>query len=341
MSKTVLILGATGRLGHALLHAFRDAGWQVVAQGRGPAPDDLPSGIDYDRAPLDPAYWSRRYPQASVVVHAINPHYNRWDDEAIPALRAGIAIARSLKARLMFPGNVYNYAFPIPPVIGSDTPERTTTRKGAIRIEMERMLAAAVADSVRSVVLRAGDFIGAERPGTWFDLVVTRDIRKGTLCYPGPLNVKHAWQDVDTLAMRFVQVAARESELPDFARFNVEGHAVTGTKLLHSIQRATFELGLATQRYPLRIKAFPWPILVLGQWLVRSWREVLEMRGLWQQPHTLDGSALRAFLGDEHGRAESLDTVVQRALRRDPRLRHRDDRRHHSLPFRTPPVVTP
>lgn len=320
MRKTVLILGATGRLGHSLLHAFRDAGWQVVAQGRSHAPTDLPLGIDYDRGPLDPVYWLHRYPQASVVVHAINPHYSRWDKEAIPALRAGIAIARALKARLMFPGNVYNHAFPVPAVIGKDTLECATTRKGTIRVEMERMLAAAVADGVRSVVLRAGDFIGAERPGTWFDLAITRDIRGGALCYPGPLDVVHAWQDVDTLATRFVQVAARERMLPDFVRFNVEGHAVTGTELLDAIARATFTLGLTTRRYPLRIRRFPWAMLILGQWLVRDWRELLELRGLWQQPHALDGSALREFLGDEHGHQESLDEVVQRALRRDPRL---------------------
>jgi nucleoside-diphosphate-sugar epimerase len=331
MRKTILILGATGRLGHALLHAFLDAGWRVVAQGRGAAPDDLPPGVDYDRGPLDPVYWSHRYPQASVVVHAINPQYHRWAKEAIPALRAGIAIARALKARLMFPGNVYNYAFPMPAVIDGYTPERATTRKGAIRVEMERMLAAAVTDGVRSVVLRAGDFIGAERPGTWFDLVISRDIRSGDLCYPGPLDVLHAWQDVDTFAMRFVQVAERERELPDFIRFNVEGHVVTGTELLQSVERATFALGLTTQRYPLRTKTFPWPMLVLGQWLVRTWREVLELRGLWQQPHALDGSDLRAFLGDEHGLPESLDSVVKRALRRAPCLQYSlIDPSHHS-----------
>ena len=320
MHKTVLILGATGRLGHSLLHAFRDAGWQVVAQGRGPAPKDLPLGVDYDRGPLDPVYWSHRYPRASVVVHAINPQYSRWHKEAIPALRAGIAIARALDARLMFPGNVYNHAFPVPAIIGNDTQQRATTRKGAIRVEMERMLAAAVADGVRSVVLRAGDFIGAERPGTWFDLAITRDIRSGALCYPGPLDAIHAWQDVDTLATRFVQVAAREKMLPAFVRFNVEGHTATGTELLDAVARSTFNLGLATRLYPLRIKRFPWAMLILGQWLVRDWRELLELRGLWQQPHVLDGSALREFLGDEHQDLESLDAVVQRALRRDPRL---------------------
>ena len=320
MRKTVLILGATGRLGHSLLHAFRDAGWQVVAQGRGPAPKDLPLGVDYDRGPLDPVYWTHRYPRASVVVHAINPYYSRWHKEAIPALRAGIAIARALGARLMFPGNVYNYGFPMPAVIGNDAQERTNTRKGAIRIEMERMLAAAVADGVRSVVLRAGDFIGAERPGSWFDLAITRDIRGGALCYPGPLDVVHAWQDVDTLATRFVQVATREQRLPDFVRFNVGGHAVTGAELLDAVARATFTLGLSTRRYPLRIKCFPWAMLILGQWLVHDWRELLEVRGLWQQPHVLDGSALREFLDDEPEHHESLDEVVLRALRRDPRL---------------------
>jgi nucleoside-diphosphate-sugar epimerase len=324
MRKTVLILGANGRLGLALIHAFKNAGWDVVAHGRGPTPSDLPEGIVYDRSPLDPARWSNGSLRPTVVVHAINPHYTRWAQEALPALRAGIAIAKVLGARLMFPGNVYNYGFPMPSLIGERSPQRATTRKGKIRVSMENMLAAEAANGLRSVILRAGDFIGAERPGGWFDLAITRDLAKGALCYPGPLDQPHAWQDVDTLAATFVAVAARETSLPDAARFNVAGHAITGEALLSATRRNAHAMGIVPTNTSFRIVRFPWAMFMAGQWFVANWRELLELRGLWQQAHTLDGRELHAFLGADMPAMQSLETVVERALRRDPRF--------HSVP---------
>jgi hypothetical protein len=41
----------------------------------------------------------------------------------------------------------------------------------------------------------------------------------------------------------------------------------------------------------------PWPLLRIGGLVVPMWRELAEMRYLWQRPHALDGSALRAFAG--------------------------------------------
>jgi len=41
MPSTVLILGAAGRIGHAVAHAFADAGWTVRAQSRKPLPVGL------------------------------------------------------------------------------------------------------------------------------------------------------------------------------------------------------------------------------------------------------------------------------------------------------------
>ncbi len=321
MRKTVLILGANGRLGHALVHAFKNARWDVVAHARGPAPSDLPEGVIYDRSPLDPARWSNGTVRPAVVVHAINPHYTRWAQEAIPALRAGIAIAKVLGARLMFPGNVYNYGFPMPQSIDEYSPQAATTRKGKIRVSMENMLTAEVANGLRSVTLRAGDFIGAERPGSWFDQVVTRDLAKAKLCYPGPLNRVHAWQDVDTLASHFVAVAARESSLPDNVRFNVAGHAITGETLLAATRHSAHALGIVPTETLISTTSFPWALLTAGQWFVASWRELVELRDLWQEPHALDGRELKAFLGADIPPMESLETVVERALRRDPRFK--------------------
>src|SRR5664279_4077108 len=111
---TVLVLGANGRFGLAAAQAFAAAGWHVLAQVRRDAVAGMPKNAELVRAPLDAladALAARPAPRAmpSVVVHAVNPVYTRWDEEALPAARAGMDLAERLGARFMLPGNVYNY----------------------------------------------------------------------------------------------------------------------------------------------------------------------------------------------------------------------------------------
>ena len=77
-------------------------------------------------------------PAPSVVVHAVNPIYTRWDEEALPAARAGWNLAERFGARFMLPGNVYNYGAAMPARLDETTPQRPTTAKGRIRVEMEQ-----------------------------------------------------------------------------------------------------------------------------------------------------------------------------------------------------------
>src|SRR3954467_523796 len=84
---SVLILGANGRLGCAAAQAFDAAGWQVLAQVRRDASPEMPASARLVRASLSsPADIVAQAAGASVVVHAVNPIYTRWDQEALPAL---------------------------------------------------------------------------------------------------------------------------------------------------------------------------------------------------------------------------------------------------------------
>ena len=89
-ARTVLVLGANGRFGLAAAKAFAAAGWHVLAHVRRDADAGMPAGAELVRAPLAAlaeALLGR--PAPSVVVHGINPIYTRWDEEALPAARAG------------------------------------------------------------------------------------------------------------------------------------------------------------------------------------------------------------------------------------------------------------
>jgi nucleoside-diphosphate-sugar epimerase len=293
---TVLILGANGRLGLAAAQAFDAAGWQVLAQVRRGAAASMPAGVRLVQTPLsEPEALAGQAAGAQVVLYALNPVYTRWAQEAIPMAVSGMDLAQRLGARFMLPGNVYNFGTQMPALLREDTAQRADTRKGRIRVAIEAEMARrCAAGTLRATVLRAGDFFGGGA-GSWFDLVVTRSLAKGTLAYPGPLDVPHAWAYLPDLARAFV-VAAQATGLPAFTRLHFAGYTLTGAQLLAGIERAAASLGLAPAT-GFKHGGVRWGVFRLGGLVVPMWRELAEMSYLWTVPHALaDGELERLGL---------------------------------------------
>jgi nucleoside-diphosphate-sugar epimerase len=303
----VLILGANGRFGCAAAQAFDAAGWQVLAQVRREGVPALPAGAVLVRAPLtDTAALARAAAHARVVVHAVNPVYTRWEEEAMPALRAGLAVAVQLGAHFMLPGNVYNFGASMPAVLHEDTPQRPSTRKGEIRVAMEAEVErACVAAGIPGSVIRAGDFFGAGT-GSWLDQLIVKSLPAGKLAYPGPLDLPHAWAYLPDLARAFVAVA-RDPAARGFQRLHFEGHTLTGAQLLAEVALAATALGLAPAR-GFRHGGMPWGLIAVVGWVDPMWRELARMAYLWRVPHALDGRALAA-------RVDLASTPIAHALR--------------------------
>ena len=291
--RTVLVLGANGRFGLAATQAFAAAGWRVLAHVRRDAAAGMPAGAELVRAPLEALGVALRgRPAPDLVVHGINPIYTRWDEEALPAARAAMALAERLGARFMLPGNVYNYGEAMPARIDETTPQRPTTAKGRIRVAMETELAQrAAAGRLRSTVITAGDFFGAGS-GSWFDAVVAKSIAKGTIGYPGDPTRVHAWAYLPDLARAFVAVASLD-DLAPFERFTFAGHSVTGHAFMSAIERAAAARGLAPAR-GWRHGRTPWLLIRAGGIVVPMWRELARMSYLWRTPHALAGRRLAA-----------------------------------------------
>ena len=299
MTHTVLIMGANGRFGSEATRAFHAAGWQVLTQARSPAVDKL-SGVRVMQSRLDDVDGlAREAAGAQVVVYAVNPPYTRWAAEALPLARHAMDVAERLGACFMLPGNVYNFGAAMPPLLMEDTPQQAVTRKGRIRIAMEAELQARTdSGRLRSVVLRAGDFYGSGT-GSWLDLVITKDLRQGKLVYPGPLNLPHAWAYLPDLVQAMVALAtqAAQGQLPvAFSRFHFEGHTLTGAECLAAIDSAAAALHLRPGS-GFKHGSLPWGLIRAGGIVWPQWRELTEMAYLWDVPHALSGTALRACLG--------------------------------------------
>jgi nucleoside-diphosphate-sugar epimerase len=239
-----------------------------------------------------------------VVLHALNPTITDWGKQALPLAYSAVAAAETAGATLIFPGNVYNYGSPMPPVIDEATPMRASSHKGRLRIAIEdRLQEAAEERGLRTIILRAGDFFGGGR-GSWLDLVIAKDITRLRLTYPGPLDVVHAWAYLPDVAAAMVRLAAIRDTLPPFETFGFPGHAVTGEEFTRALAKAV--------RNRLRVTRMSWWMIhALSPFLALP-KELSELHYLWKQPHRIDGEKLQAAIGEMPH--TPLDVAAARAI---------------------------
>lgn len=295
MTDTVLILGAGGRFGRAAVTAFHNDGWQVRAlrrtwpAGSPPAGVDAVSGDGFDAATV-----ARAAAGCDVIVNALNPPYHRWRRDLPRFTASVIAAARDSGATVMLPGNVYNYGAGMPARLTEDTPHRPTTRKGRLREELEQAYAGAAGDGdgdgdgVRTVIVRAGDFIDDRQTGNWFESHIAARVDRGRVLYPGPLDCVHAWAWLPDLARAMAALATVRASLPAFATFGFAGYTLTGRELIASLERGAGR--------SLAVNGLPWPLLRLAGLVSPVLRETVEMAYLWRTPHAIDGTRLAAAL---------------------------------------------
>lgn len=298
MTKTALVIGATGGIGGATARALLAHGWRVRAMHRSPgnaAKRSVGRGIEWakgDAMVRDDVVAAAQ--GAAIIVHAANPPgYKNWRGLAIPMLANAIEAARIVDARIMLPGNVYNFGPDAQPVAIETSPQNPITRKGKIRVEMEEMLRVAATYGVRSVIIRAGDYIGADAPSSWFQTVMVKPgkpVRKVT--YMGAHDVGHCWAYLPDLAETFARLADRETELPAYEMFHFGGiWFERGVEIAELVRRVAGG--------DLPIRRFPWFVVIALSPVVALFREMLEMRYLWKEPLRLDNTKLVAFLGTE------------------------------------------
>ena len=310
---TVLVLGATGGIGGEVARQLRDSGWDVRALQRRAAQSAVQrNGITWIRGDaMNREDVIAAADGCSVIVHAVNPPgYRRWSELVLPMLDNTIAAACRLGATIVLPGTVYNFGPDVVPTLTEESPQQPVTCKGAIRVEMERRLFAAVTSGARVLILRAGDFFGPEAANNWFSQGLVKPGRPvSAVSYPGRRGVGHQWSYLPDVARAMMELLARRDSLDAFSAFHMAGHwDADGSQMTGSIQRVVLR---RTGREP-RIARFPWWLVVLASPFVATFREMLEMRYLWREPVRMDNARLTEVLGREPH--TPLDEAVEATL---------------------------
>ena len=296
----VLVLGATGGIGGETARQLRAPGWDVYALKRKVEKSiERKDGITWLRGDaLNREDVAAAAQGCSVIVHAVNPPgYRRWSELVLPMLDNTIAAAAAERATIVLPGNLYNYGPDAFGLVMEESPQNPTTRKGAIRVEMERRLEAFCHDGGRALIVRAGDFFGPTAGNNWFSQGLIKPGQSvSKISYPGARGVGHQWSYVPDVAHTIVELLARRDSLEPFATFHMKGHwDPDGTHMTRAIRQVvTRKSGVEPA-----VGAFPWWLIVLGAAFVTTFRELVEMRYLWRVPLRMDNTRLRAVIGTE------------------------------------------
>ena len=268
MTGTVLILGASGHIGRHSAMAFEQAGWQVRRYDR--ATGNMPAAAQ----------------DADVIVNGLNPpQYRNWDTEVPQITQQVINAAQASGATVIVPGNVYNFANQAG-VFDEHTPHDATTRKGRIRIDMERRYREAA--GVQTIILRAGSFIDPQGDQDVMGLIHMRNAEKRKLTQIGGIDTRHAYCYLPDWAGAAVAIAEKREQLQQFEDIPFPGHAFTVRELQTALQESTGN--------QFNVDNFPWTMLrILSPfWNLAS--EMLEMRGLWETSHSLCGKKFQQLL---------------------------------------------
>ncbi|MBE1283743.1 MAG: sugar nucleotide-binding protein [Rhodobacteraceae bacterium] len=279
MTQTVLILGASGRFGRAADKAFSDAGWHVLR-------------FDRKRDQLSQAACG-----VDVIVNAANMPYTHWAREMQAWHTQVIDAARSTGATVIVPGNVYVFGLESSAPWGPQTSHAASNPLGRLRVDME---AAYRASGVRTILLRAGDFLDTSASGNWFDAIMTKRLGRGIFTYPGAPDVPHSWAYLPDLARACVGLAERRSELPVYADIPFAGYTLTGAQMLAALNRVLAR--------PAHLRRMSWLPIQLARPVWPLARHLLEMRYLWDMPHSMDAGVLKRLL------PEFVPTPVEHAL---------------------------
>lgn len=307
---TVLIIGISGGIGGATARALLGRGWSVRALVRDVAKvsGNWPADVQWIRGDaLDRKAVIAAAEGADVVVHGANPPmYRNWRQWGVPMLANSVAAAEAAEARLVFPGNLYNFGPDAGTAVDEGSPQHPQTRKGAIRVEMEAMLhAASQLGRMRALVVRAGDFFGGTAHGSWFAKVIVPAKPGAPIRYPGRFDAGHAWAYLPDLAEAIARLIDMERSLPTWEVVHFGGHWLErGVEIAEALRRV---LGGG-----YIIRPFSWLPLRLLSPVSPFLREVLEMRHLWREPLRLANSKLVGLIGEEPH--TPLDDAVDAAI---------------------------
>lgn len=237
-----LIIGFTGGIGRATAKALIEKNEAVVALVRdlqkGEKYAQGLSGIEFVQGDANNlSDIEKALENCSTLFYCANIPYPRWEKEARELFSVSVTAAINKKVKLVFPGNVFVYGKAQQTLVNEGHPHAAQTKKGNIRIEMERMLVRANKENgLCYSIVRMPDFYGPFVINGFYDKIFQNALRGKKLQWFGGLNVPTELIYIEDGGE--AMALAGLSSKADGMQFNVPGYSeITAKKFLKEISR--------------------------------------------------------------------------------------------------------
>lgn len=303
LSKNVLVIGATGNFGSHVANQLSDDGHNITALVRKQS-QELNSKIRQKVGDATDIKDLNAVAKGNeVLIYGLNPAYPEWSKYSVKWLEISLAVALENELTFVFPANVYNYDPSISNSIGLETTQVEMTKKGAIRVQMERLIDEFCHKGGTAIRIRAGDFISKKAPGTWLDTLISVKKNKGVkLLVPCEKNLRHSWAYLPDLATLVSSAISQTTQPTDNIKIHYAGISFNFNELESALSDAS----------PARVKLsrFPWPIITIAGLVSPLLKELQEMRYLWEMPLEIEN-------GNSHGWQLSHATTPLNMIAKD------------------------
>jgi nucleoside-diphosphate-sugar epimerase len=294
MKSEILILGSTGSIGYAFAENLISKNIPITVLVR-----DIEkannlfkqnSNVEIIQGDIqDLALLKKISRDKKVIFHGINYPYNQWFGNMDTATQKVIDAASQQKATIVFPGNVYNYGKL--PLIKDDSPQNPCSRKGALRVEIEKILQEA-ANLGKCNVLNVclPDFWGPNVLNEGIKPIFMNALAGKALPYIVRDDIPHQMVFTKDAAEMMVKLMQKGAEKP-YEYYNYGGQVHPTVKsFLNQISR----IANAPEKITLHSK---WIFSVLGLFIPMM-KEIKEMLYLFEGTVILDDTKVRKLFPD-------------------------------------------
>lgn len=287
-----LVTGATGSLGAALVRLLKDEDLRVLVRDEdaflerfGDIDVDVYEGDLCEEEDID-----RAIDDVDTVFHCACMPYFHWGD-LIGHTRRLIASAEEEEkvVDIVFPGNVLVYGDVGPGTVREDQAHEPGTRKGTIRMNVERQLREAnTRGDCRATIARFPDLYGPDVRSRCMRRIFPAVLDGSTVSWPGDIDADREFVYVDDAAAAMVRLA--ESKIAWGKAWHVPGPDTTSAR--EFIELAYKEAGTEPD-----LRETGGVAISLGDRFTKDAKEEKEIYYMFLRPPILDGSGWRKSFG--------------------------------------------
>ncbi|KAA0547358.1 SDR family NAD(P)-dependent oxidoreductase [Bacillus sp. BGMRC 2118] len=286
-----MVIGASGGMGYSLVRELSSRGFAVKAFAR--TKSKLEKLYSQDKNVevvvgdvFDYATLLHASKDVDVIFQAANLPYVEWESQLPSFIKQILRVAEENQSKVAFVENIYAYGKNIGTKITESDPKTPHTKKGKIRLEVEKL----IKDSnVPSIIAHFPDFYGPNAENTILHLTLNNVVNNKRALFVGDKRIAREYIYTPDGAKALVSLSLCNEAYGQC--WNIPGHdVITGEQLIEIIRNQT--------QYKKSVSTVTKNMIKLLGVFDKNMREVVEMYYLNEDPVILSGNKYKVNIGE-------------------------------------------